>query len=555
MRSLLNRAGVFSALLSAACSVQAIAQVSIPGNAPKPLPLAGPVITASGDSAERIRDAQLAGTASTDGYLFRSTSSLTGSPASSRSNGFQILLPRITSTMNSDLPFGQNDGALWAGKGYNYRVLAGAMAKFGPLKLILVPEFVSESNYRMSINPIDLRFSRPIPSSRSQFSSPFNVVPYSIDWPYRMGDSSVAKLHPGQSSATLGLGPIEVGASTENEWWGPAARNPILLGDNAPGFPHAFLRTGRPLRSPIGVFEGRWIVGGLKESDYFDTDPDNNIRSLSSFGFSWKRSPTSNMTFGFARSVYAPSDGYGNAFSRAFDFLKSTGHPNALPAADSTMIPGPDQIIELFGRWVIPGYGLETYLEWARAELPRSFRDLLVEPNHTRGYTAGLQWLHAFTNPSHRVRVQTELTNVEQSSSYRFRPIGSFYSSRAVIQGYTNEGQMLGSASGPGSSTQWIGIDYMRPSFMAGANFGRTRVNNDAFFLRSNPHRCFHDVTLSPGLRGGFTTKYFNVRADWNKIKRLNAFFQRTRGCGTNETAIGDRDSQHFSLTFTTLGW
>jgi hypothetical protein len=90
---------------------------------------------------------------------------------------------------------------------------------------------------------------------------------------------------------------------------------------------------------------------------------------------------------------------------------------------------------------------------------------------------------------------------------------------------------------------------------MFGANFGRTRVNNDAFFLRSNPHRCFHDVTVSPGLRGGFNSRYFNIRADWNKLKRLNAFFQRTRGCGTDETAIGDRDSQHFSVTVTTVGW
>jgi hypothetical protein len=353
--------------------------------------------------------------------------------------------------MNSDLPFGQNDGALWAGKGYNFRVLAGGMAKFGPIKIVLIPEFVSESNYRMSINPIDLRFARPIPSDRSQFSSPFNVVPYSIDWPYRMGDSAVTKLYPGQSSVTVGLGAIEIGGGTENEWWGPAAKNPIILGGNAPGYPHAFFRTGRPLRSPIGVFEGRWVVGGLKESDYFDDDPTNNIRSISSIGFSWKRRPGSNMTFGFARSVYGPVDGYGGVASHAFDFIKSTGHPDALPAADSTMTPGLDQVYEFFGRWVSPGYGLETYLEWARTEFPGSLRDFFVQPNHTRGYTAGLQWLHPVGKTEANFRFQTEITNVEQSSSYRFRPIGSFYTSRAVIQGYTNEGQMLGSASGPGT--------------------------------------------------------------------------------------------------------
>lgn len=555
MRSLFSRAGVLSALLTAACSIQAFAQNQVTDNPSRPMPHLGPVITPTSDSVDRIRVNQLLGITSTDGYIFRSTSSLTGNAAGVTRSGFQILLPRVTSTMNSELPFGQNDGALWAGKGYNYRLLAGVVAAFGPVKIVAAPEFVSSSNYRMSLNPIDLRFARPIPGNRSQFSSPFNVVPYSIDFPYRMGDSAVNKFYPGQSSVTVGAGPMEIGASTENEWWGPAIRNPILFSDNAPGFPHAFVRTGRGLVSKIGVFEGRWIVGGLKESDYFDTDSSNDVRFLSSIGLSWKRSPTSNMTFGIARSVYGVSSGYGNAFSHVADFLKSTGHPDALPADDSTMTPGDDQIFEIFGRWVIPGYGLETYLEWARAELPSSLRDFLVQPNHTRGYTAGLQWIHPVGTTEANFRIQGELTNVEQSSSYRFRPIGSFYTSRAVIQGYTNEGQMLGAAVGPGSSGQFIAMDYLHPGFMLGANFSRNRVNNDAFFLRSNPHRCFHDVTVAPGLRGGLTTKYFNVRADWNKLTRLNAFFQRTRGCGTNETAIGDRDSQHFSVTLTTTGW
>src|SRR4051812_26779547 len=131
MRSLFSRAGVLSATLTAAFSIQAFAQSPINGNTAKPMPFAGPVITPSSDSVDRIRINQLLGITSTDGFIFRSTSSLTGNPASSSKSGFQILLPRITSTMNSDLPFGQNDGALWAGKGYNWRLLAGAMATFG----------------------------------------------------------------------------------------------------------------------------------------------------------------------------------------------------------------------------------------------------------------------------------------------------------------------------------------------------------------------------------------------------------------------------------------
>jgi hypothetical protein len=307
--------------------------------------------------------------------------------------------------------------------------------------------------------------------------------------------------------------------------------------------------------SAVGQFEGRWLVGGLHESEYFDNDISNNVRSLSVFGFSWKRRPTSNVTLGFARSVYSPADGYSGVPSHAFDFLKGTGHPNALPASDSTMTPGPDQVYSLYAQWIVPVYGLETYIEWAHTEFPRSLRDFLVEPNHTRGYTAGLQWAKPLANGASHLKLNAELTNVEQSSTYRFRPMGSFYTSRAVIQGYTNEGQMLGAGIGPGSSSQWISLDYLGTSVVFGANFGRTRYNNDAFFLKSNPHRCFHDVAVYPGLRGGLINRYFSVHADYSSISRYNAFWQRIRGCGSTPDAIGDRHSQHFSITLSTLAW
>lgn len=527
----------------------AVAQL-IPGTVERPSPVAQAVITVSGDSLDRLRMAQLAGTAPLGGLMLRSTSSLM-----SGQRGFSVLLPEVTTVTNSELPHGQNDGALWAGKGYNVRALMGVAAAFGPVRLVLMPEFVSSSNYANTLDPTDLRFSRPLPSTRSPFSSPWNVVPYSIDLPYRFGDESIQKIHPGQSSITVSAGPIEVGAGTENEWWGPAQRNPLILSDNAAGFAHAFLRTGRPLATPVGLIEGRWIVGGLKESSWFNNDPDDNTRSLSAFALTWRQRPTSGLTLGIQRSVFAPVDGYGGAFGDAFRFLGGVGHPNALPATDSTITPGPDQLFSVYAHWVLPRYGLESYIEWGRADFPSSLNEMLTEPNHSRGYTTGLQWVGKRADSSPRVRLQAEFTNLEQSGTYRFRPNGSWYTSRAVVQGYTNQGQSLGAGIGPGSSGQWFAADYFNGGFQVGANFGRTRFNNDAFFLRSNPHRCFHDVTVYPGLRSGIATRFFRLRADYSKLKRYNAFWQRVRGCEDDATAIGDRSSHHFSITLSALGW
>ncbi len=539
-----------SASASTAGAQDTLAVSSGPVRAPSAIGM----VTVSGDSLDRLRMSQLTGQTPMGGLLLRSTSSLLDHGAGGRFRGVSVILPHLTTVTNSELPFGQNDGALWAGKGYNFRAMAGVKASFGPVQVIAIPEFVSSTNYSMSIDPTDLRFARPLPASRSPFASPFNVVPYSIDLPYRPGADAVRRIYPGQSSVSVSFGRLQAGAGTENEWWGPATRNPIILSDNAPGFPHAFLRTSSPLSAPFGQIEGRWIVGGLEESDFFNTDVTDDVRSLSAIALTWKRKPTSGFTIGLMRSVFAPVDGYSGVPANSLDFITGTGRPNALAATDSTFTPGHDQIFSLFGHWMLPQYGLESYIEWARAEFPQSFGDFFLTPNHTRGYTAGLQWVRQ-TAAESRLRLLAEFTNVEQSSTYRFGPIGSFYTSRAVIQGYTNEGQMLGTGIGPGSSGQWFAADYVGRSTLLGVTFGRTRFNNDAFFLKTNPHRCFHDVTVYPGARAGLTTRFFRLRADYSRLTRYNAYFQRVRGCEDDDTAIGDRASHHFSVTLSTLGW
>ena len=222
----------------------------------------------------------------------------------------------------------------------------------------------------------------------------------------------------------------------------------------------------------------------------------------------------------------------------------------------TTMTPGSDQLFSLFARYVIPSHGLETYVEWGRADFPVSIKDFLTQPNHSRGYTAGLQWARQ-TGPNSRLRVQGEATNLEQSSSLWFRGVGSWYTSRAVIQGYTNEGQIIGSGIGPGSSAQWMAADYFRGSWQAGLMFGRTRYNNDAFFLlpyeNSFANSCGHDVTTYPGLRVAFSDRYFRLRTQYSPAHRYNSYFHNKTFC--NGGAGTDRVIHNLSVTLTLLGW
>ena len=106
------------------------------------------------------------------------------------------------------------------------------------------------------------------------------------------------------------------------------------------------------------------------------------------------------------------------------------------------------QILTLFGRLVIPGEGAEVYAEWCRRRLPGSLRDALERPEHTQAYTLGAGWARAAG--AGRLRLQAEHTYAEKSPTYRAEPTGSWYAGRAVPQGYTHRGQVLGAALGPG---------------------------------------------------------------------------------------------------------
>ena len=500
------------------------------------------------DVDERLRLDQLTGHASVAGFLLRSASSLADSvPEGDRVLRLRVISPQLLYVQNSDLPFSLNDGSLWAGRGWNVRVSQGFQLDAGRVRLIVMPELVFAENRDYAA--WSHRTTHPPPPHRSPYSSPWGVAPGSIDLPLRFGDEPATGFFWGQSSVTIDAGALELGASTENNWWGPGTRNALLLSNNAPGFPHLFLRSGDPIETAVGAFEGRWLIGVLAESRYFDTVSFNGYNSISTLALTWQPKWERGLTVGIARAVFAPTRSADHAVSEFHQVFANIGRPNALPDSDSSQTPGRDQIFSMFGRWVFPEDRFETYFEWARHEQPVSLRDLLTAPNHTRGYTLGLQWLSNHVGPG-RIRLQAEITNVERSSTYRERPVGSWYTSRAVLQGYTHRGQVLGAAIGPGGTSQWLALDYIAPAWRLGAYAGRIRWNNDAWatqlWERGAPF-CKHDVSLLPGARGAVSGRFGAMTAEFTAGNRLNAFFKNFGDCFTEETV----DVRNQTLTFT----
>jgi hypothetical protein len=496
-------------------------------------------------------------TRSTTGFMLRSTSSLTPRISdSTRVLRLAVAPPDLSFLTHSGFPHSLNDGAIAAGRGFNARILTGLRAEWGRVRLTFAPELVHADNIEVQ----DLRGApRPaLPPTRNRWGNPWHVIPNSIDMPLRMGDDAHSRLDAGQSSLIVAAGPVEVGGATENEWWGPAIRNALVLSNNAPGFPHLFVRTDAPLVTRVGDFEGRWLIGGLTESAFFDADPTNDLRSISLLGLTWRPRWARDLTLGLARAVFAPAAGWSDVLSDFGQVFADVGTPNALPLSDSTQRSGRDQIFSLFFRWVFPKDGFEAYGEWGRAEQPLSLRDFLEQPDHSQAYTLGLQWLGPTIAAERRfrgrARVQAEVSFLQQSATFRYRPIGTWYTSRAVVQGYTHRGQVLGAGIGPGSSSQYVGVGYEAPAWSVGLFLERIRWDEDAHTVQPEPlfHSfCTHDVTFMHGASARVWTPAGVISARFNSGWRINTHYADFFPCNAGQSL--DIRNRSVSISFSPL--
>ena len=140
---------------------------------------------------------------------------------------------------------------------------------------------------------------------------------------------------------------------------------------------------------------------------------------------------------------------------------------------------------------------------------------------------------------------------MEQSATFRDQPQESWYMSSRVIQGYTNRGEVIGASIGPGASSQWLAMDYLKPAWRFGGYLGRTRWNEDVHSTANFPvyvGYCNHDVSLSPGLRAASSWIFGTLTADMSFENRQNIYFENDGGCPN----VGRRrDIRNRSLTIT----
>jgi hypothetical protein len=369
----------------------------------------------------------------------------------------RIYGPEWYNSYNTAAPYGQNDGALWQGRGYNTSLTGGIRLEGYGLELTLKPQVCFQQNLEFEIMP------SAYDSEYGYFWGYGNNL--GIDIPQRFGNSSFWTYDWGDSEIRYTWKTATIGFGTQTVWLGPAWLNPMLGSNNAgtyPKFDIGLRKTNVILpfcNTFIGEVEGRINIGYLSESDYFDNDSTNDHNMITSFNMSFAPSFIPYFTIGATKVC----------LSKWQDF--ETYYLN--PFYDSNN--NEDQKASIYLDWLIPNVGFEIFGELGVDDYAW---DKISNPFHTMVYTVGMKQIvplwRAAKEKGIRSEIVFEWNNFEMSQDFQLQwAYMGYYSHSLISQGYTQRGQLLGAGSGSFGNSQYLGYTVYYPKGSVSLYFHR----------------------------------------------------------------------------------
>jgi hypothetical protein len=456
-----------------------------------------------------------------------------------------IYKPNVLFTANSAVPYGENNEAAWYGKGFSSEFAGGFWLTSDYLTITFRPQVVSSQNLAFDI-------PRFVPEDNlGNIRYVAEGIGNEIDMPFRFGPASFQKTSLGYSSIRVHFRNVEAGLSTEPMWWGANVKYPLIMSNNAAGMKHFFIGTRGPLKIPyVGSFEFKYMGGFPEDSEYFDREEDEyqQDRFMNAINLSYSPFFAPNLHLGLTRAIHTymeqgvlTAQDYGLIFDPILvkNFIKTRGPFDIAKPRN--------HLNSLYARWVWPESKMEIYGEFFRDDYAYDARDLLMEPRHNSGYAFGFQKL-IMGQRVNFYKMNVEFTNMTPGYLEEVRLQNYYYTDSQIPQGHTNEGQVLGAAIGPGSNSQFLGVDAYFDQGRIGAYVRRLADNNhfhyeyDRFLDRPEEFRQGYgdywrnrtDFTL--GLKGLYEFQNFLITANlsWTKLMNYGRYNYGEFGRGIN---------------------
>ena len=418
-----------------------------------------------------------------------------------RSVSLKIYGPEWFNSYNTAAPYGQNDGALWQGKGYNTSLTGGARLEAFGFEATFKPQVSFSQNLGFDYMP-------GVYGSKYSYFWAGN-----IDLVQRYGDTSFWTFDWGDTEVRWSWHTFTVGFGFQSSWLGPAWLNPMLGSNNSGTYPKFDIGLRRTkvhlpwLGWYIGDIEGRIWCGKLSESDYFDNDSSNDYRQLTGFSVAFSPAFLPELTFSINKISLARWD------EKSIKYLNPFYDTNAVE--DQKCSFGLDLVFPSVGFEIYGEIGLDDYNS-------RGF----ANPFHTAIYTVGAKKEIAFFQKFKffkKFNIKPELifewNNFEMSQDFQLQwHYMGYYSHGLIKQGYTQNGQIIGAGSGYFGNSQYLAL---RTYFSKGDITFFIHFNKpDTNYLNNKGIDTKEEDWINDG-------KY--QYEDWGQYKAI-----RTFGCSTN---------------------
>lgn len=445
-----------------------------------------------------------------------------------RSVKLKLYGPEWFNSYNTKAPYGQNDGALWQGKGYNTSLTAGARLEAYGLELTFKPQVSWSQNREFDYMP-------------GVYGSEYSYFwKGNIDLVQRYGDSSFWTFDWGDTEIRYSWNNFTAGFGFQSPWLGPAWLNPMLGSNNAGTYPKFDIGLRKTkIYMPytdwyLGEIEGRAWLGYLTESDYFDNDSTNNHRQLTGFSVAYSPSILPELTLSINKISLARWD------------EKSAKYLN--PLYDSNEVE--DQKVSFGADLLFPAVGFEVYGEIGVDDYnARGF----ANPFHTAIYTVGakkeLSFFRRFQKFNIRPEIIFEWSNFEMSQDFQLQwNYMGYYSHSLIAQGYTQRGQILGAGSGYFGNSQYIALrthfskgnvtlflHYNRPDTNYLNNLGVNTKDKDWLDEEKKQHDqwgCYKAIRTYGINAQYFVTQSFLIGAEFNTSWIIKPEYKKEKGSG-----------------------
>ena len=427
-------------------------------------------------------------------FLIRSTSSfqfLQSKLKGTTKDIIQFVNFNFDQQNNSLLPISFNDGNMYPARGWQERYSVGVNLKLLFFDINYQPEKLTVQNLTQEYYPGNT-------GDGNFMFKYFGMVANNIDNFRQFGYDRIEETTLGQSRVGIKFKYIAAGLSNENIWWGPGKRNSLIFTNNAAGFKHYYFKTVEPIKTYIGSFEFSGVVGKLDTTRFTEIDQEllNACRPCKVFKNLDERE-IDGIAINY-QPKWVPNFYIGYAYSRQF-------YRNATNALGETInffsknLPK-QEIGSIVFRFAMPEDHAEFYGEMGlpnEAPWPWKFFKERMRPAFVFGASklVPLKLFNSYLNLNVEF-TQLQLMNPKdilyEGYPYAGGKPNSWYLSTIVKQGYSNNGQLMGSSIGPGSNNQSISLSWNKSYNKIGFFVERTVYNNDFYYsVYYNPYSSY----------------------------------------------------------------